>query len=274
MDLTREQRTAVENRGGDLLVAAAAGSGKTRVLVERLMGWVEAGEDIDRFLVITFTNAAAAELRGRIAAAIHTLLAKRPGDPHLRRNATLVYKAPICTIDAFCLDFLRQWGHLIDLDPDFRVCDEAEGDELRARALEEVLEDRYAHIRNDPAFAALAAELAGERDDQTLEEVVLDIHRRVQAQTDPKGWLLARRKDFALPANAMPEDTPWGRLLLADARSLADSWRRTLDDLRYEVSFDEGLEKNWGDSLDGTIAALEALSAALAQGWDQAAAGL
>ena len=212
MDLTREQRAAVENRGGDLLVAAAAGSGKTRVLVERLMNWVETGEDIDRFLVITFTNAAAAELRGRIAAAIHALLAKRPGDAHLRRNATLVYKAPICTIDAFCLDFLRQWGHLIDLDPDFRLCDEAEADELRARALEEVLEGRYANIQNDPAFAALADELAGERDDQTLEEVILDVHRRVQAQTDPRGWLLDRRKDFALPAGAMPEDTPWGRL--------------------------------------------------------------
>ena len=272
MELTREQRAAVENRGGDLLVAAAAGSGKTRVLVERLMHWVEQGEDIDRFLVITFTNAAAAELRGRIAAALHALLAKRPGDAHLRRNATLVYKAPICTIDAFCLDFLRQWGHLIDLDPDFRLCDEAEGDELRRRALEEVLEDRYASIGHDPAFAALADDLAGERDDQTLEDVVLDVHRRVQAQTDPRGWLLGRRKDFALPGDAMPEDTPWGRLLLADARSLTDHWRRTLDALRYEVSYDGALERNYGGSLDGTLEGLKALSAALGRGWDGAAA--
>ena len=79
IELTREQRAAVENRGGNLLVSAAAGSGKTRVLVERLMGWVERGEDIDRFLVITFTNAAAAELRDRISAAIHARLAQRPG---------------------------------------------------------------------------------------------------------------------------------------------------------------------------------------------------
>ena len=101
IELTREQRAAAEDRGGDLLVSAAAGSGKTRVLVERLMGYVEGGEDIDRFLVITFTNAAAAELRDRIAAAIHAALAQRPGDRHLRRCAALVYKAPICTIDAF-----------------------------------------------------------------------------------------------------------------------------------------------------------------------------
>lgn len=221
IELTREQRAAVENRGGNLLVSAAAGSGKTRVLVERLMGWVERGEDIDRFLVITFTNAAAAELRDRISAAIHARLAQRPGDRHLRRNATLVYKAPICTIDAFCLDFLRQWGHLADLDPDFRLCDGAEGEELRRRALEEVLEERYAGIGDDPAFAALVDALAGERDDQTLEDVILDIHKQVQAQADPAGWLRSRKRDYLLPQGMGPEDTPWGRALLDDGLELA-----------------------------------------------------
>ena len=156
IELTRQQQAAVDDRGGDLLVSAAAGSGKTRVLVERLLDRVEGGTPIDRFLVITYTNAAAAELRDRIASAIHARLARRPGDKHLRRNATLVYKAPICTIDAFCLDFLRQWGHLADLDPDFRLCDEGTGDELRRRALEEVLEARYANIAQDAPFAALA----------------------------------------------------------------------------------------------------------------------
>ena len=146
IELTREQCAAVEDRGGDLLVSAAAGSGKTRVLVERLMGYVEQGEDIDRFLVITFTNAAAAELRDRVAGAIHARLAQAPGDRRLRRSATLVYKAQICTIDAFCLDLLRQWGHLAGLDPDFRLCDKAEGEELRRRALEEVLEIGRAHV--------------------------------------------------------------------------------------------------------------------------------
>ena len=97
IELTKEQRAAVENRGGSLLVSAAAGSGKTRVLVERLMSYVEQGDDIDQFLVITFTNTAAAELRDRIAAALHSRLAIRPEDRHLRRNATLVYKAHICT---------------------------------------------------------------------------------------------------------------------------------------------------------------------------------
>ncbi len=272
IELTREQRAAVDNRGGNLLVSAAAGSGKTRVLVERLMGWVERGEDIDRFLVITFTNAAAAELRDRISAGIHARLAQRPGDRHLRRNATLVYKAPICTIDAFCLDFLRQWGHLADLDPDFRLCDEAEGDELRRQALEEVLEERYAGIEGDPAFAALVDALAGERDDQTLEDVILDIHRRVQAQADPAGWLRRRKRDYLLPPGMDPGDTPWGRALLADAEELTSYWLGALSALRDEIAWDALLDKNYGPTLEDTIAGLEGLRDALGQGWDGAAA--
>ena len=272
IELTREQRAAVENRGGDLLVSAAAGSGKTRVLVERLMGYVEAGADIDRFLVITFTNAAAAELRDRIASAIHARLAKKPGDRHLRRNATLVYKAPICTIDAFCLDLLRQWGHLADLDPDFRLCDEAERDELRRRALEEVLEARYAGIGEDAPFAALVEALAGERDDQTLEEVVLYVHKQIQAQADPVGWLMARKRDFILPEGIGPEDTPWGRALLEDGCELAEYWLGAMEALRNDIAWDSLLDRNYGPSLDETIDGLERLREALREGWDDAAA--
>ena len=272
IELTLEQRAAVENRGGPLLVSAAAGSGKTRVLVERLMDYVEQGEDIDRFLVITFTNAAAAELRDRIAAAIHARLAQRPGDRHLRRSATLVYKAPICTIDAFCLDFLRQWGHLADLDPDFRLCDEAEGDELRRRALEEVLEARYANIADDAPFAALVDALAGERDDQTLEDVVLYVHQQVQAQADPGSWLAERKRDFVFPEGVGPEDTPWGKALLADGWELADYWLGALKNLRDEIYFDELLTKNYAPTLGDTIDALERLRSALGRGWDEAAA--
>ena len=269
--LTPEQQAVVDNRGGDLLVSAAAGSGKTRVLVERLMKYVEQGESIDRFLVITFTNAAAAELRQRIAGAIHDRLAERPGDRNLRRAASLVYKAPICTIDAFCIDFLRQWGHLLDLDPDFRLCDQAEGDELRDQALEEVLERRYGNIADDPGFAELVDALAGERDDQTLEDVVLDMHRRVQAQADPRRWLLKRRADFDLTGKNGPEDTPWGKLLLEDAAELVDYWTGELRGLLEEIASDPVVDKNYGPSLGDTLAWLERYRDALREGWDKAA---
>mgnify|MGYP000440894046 CR=1 FL=1 len=136
--LTSEQQAAVDNRGGGLLVSAAAGSGKTRVLVERLLARVEGeGLDIDRFLVITYTKAAAAELRGRIVDELAARLAKKPGDRHLRRQATLVYKTQISTIHAFCAQLLRECGHLLDLEADFRLCDESEAGVLMLQAMDQ-----------------------------------------------------------------------------------------------------------------------------------------
>ncbi len=272
IELTRQQQAVVDNRGGDLLVSAAAGSGKTRVLVERLMQRIEQGEDVDRFLVITFTNAAAAELRDRIAAAIHARLAQRPNDRHLRRNATLVYQAQICTIDAFCLDFLRQWGHLAGLDPDFRLCDQGTGEELRREALEEVLERRYANIADDPGFQALADSMAGDRDDQTLESVILDIHAKVQSQASPLDWLMERKADFDLTGETAPEDTPWGKLLLSDARELAQYWAHTLQGVLQELEEDPILWNNYGGTLGTTIYGLERVREA--QGWDELAKAL
>ncbi len=269
IELTREQQAVVDNRGGDLLVSAAAGSGKTRVLVERLMQRVEQGEDVDRFLVITFTNAAAAELRDRIAAALHHRLAQQPQNRHLRRNATLVYQAQICTIDAFCLDFLRQWGHLAGLDPDFRLCDQGTGEQLRQQALEEVLERRYANIEHDPGFQALADSMAGDRDDQTLESVILDIHAKVQSQASPLDWLMERRQDFALEGATAPQDTPWGKLLLADSRELAQYWAETLQGVIEELADDPVLSNNYGGTLAATICGLERVASA--QDWDEMA---
>ena len=148
--LTPEQRDIVQDRGGELLVSAAAGSGKTRVLVERLLDRVtEEGLDIDRFLVITYTKAAAAELRTRVAQELAVRLAERPHDRHLQRQLTLVYKAQISTIHAFCAALLRESGHLLDLDPDFRLCDEGEAQVLMARTLEEVLDRAQAALVRD-----------------------------------------------------------------------------------------------------------------------------
>ena len=271
IDLTVQQRAVVDDRGGDLLVSAAAGSGKTRVLVERLMAYVEGGADIDRFLIITFTNAAAAELRDRIAGAIHQRMALHPENRHLRRNAALVYHAPICTIDAFCMDFLRQWGHLAGLDPDFRHCDDPEGEELRARAMETVLENRYANIDADPDFAALVDALAEERGDRRLEEMVRYIHGKVQAQADPARWLKERQEDFRLPEGAMPEDTVWGRELLDDAVGLVEYWLERLEETRKDIACDAVVDMNYGPAYDGLLESLESLREGLREGWEAAA---
>ena len=148
IQLTENQRAVVEDRGGSLLVSAAAGSGKTRVLVERLFLRVlgEEQANIDDFLIITYTRAAAAELRGRIAQELSARLTDRPGDRHLQRQLLLVYQADIKTIDSFCTALLRENVHLLDcgeergLTADFRVLDENEASLLRRRVLPRVLE--------------------------------------------------------------------------------------------------------------------------------------
>ena len=204
--LTEEQSRAVHDRGGGLLVSAAAGSGKTRVLVERLLDQVTGeGADIDDFLVITYTRAAAAELRARIAQELSDRLAERPNDRHLRRQTTLVYKAQISTVHAFCAALLRESGHQIGLDPDFRLCDEGEGAVLMARVLGETLDRQYEDLDPEGDFAALVDTMAAGRDDSRLEQIVLDVFGRIQSHPDPAGWLadqLGRRVPG--PASGVP----------------------------------------------------------------------
>jgi len=137
--LTPEQEAAVEYRGGTLLVSAAAGSGKTKVLVERLLSRVGDEDNIDEFLVITYTRAAAAELRERIYDELLKRLAEDPNNRRLRRQSLLCRGASIDTIHGFCTDILRENAHLADLPPDFRVADETESELIKAEVLEDVL---------------------------------------------------------------------------------------------------------------------------------------
>ncbi len=267
--LTEEQRAVVENRGGELLVSAAAGSGKTRVLVERLLDRVcREGLDIDRFLVITFTRAAAAELKGRVAAEIAGRLSENPSDGWLRRQSALVYKAPISTIHALCGDLLREFGHLIELDPDFRLMDEGETSLLRARVLEDLVEERYEGIGENPAFAALVDTLSAGRDDGRLMEITSALHLKLQAHPDPMGWMEGMKCWYAVEGLKGPEDTPWGRLLLEDMVKKAEHWAAALREAAPLCEIDQGLLNNYQPSLLDAAALFDRVAAAARQGWD------
>ena len=157
--LTAQQSIAATARGNALLVSAAAGSGKTMVLVQRLMNMIcddEINADITDFLVITYTRAAAAELRSRVLQEINRRIAENPYDKRLRRQAALCVKANISTIHSFCTQILRENAHLIDLSPDFRVAEESETDLIKNEVLERVIEERYENIYNDAEFKAFA----------------------------------------------------------------------------------------------------------------------
>ena len=144
---TKEQKAVIESRNRNLLVSAAAGSGKTAVLVERIIRMITGDSpiDIDRLLVMTYTKAAAAEMRERIQAAIEKKLEEDPGNEHLQQQAVTVQFAQITTIDSFCLHILREHFDCIDIDPAFRVGDEGEMLLLRAEVLQELMEDSYAN---------------------------------------------------------------------------------------------------------------------------------
>ena len=147
MNFTPEQQKVIELHNSNILVSAAAGSGKTAVLVERIIRMICEGEhpaDIDRLLIVTFTNAAAAEMRERIAAGIAARLEADPGNDHIQKQSTLLHNAQITTIDSFSLFLIRNHFNEIGLDPDFRVADEGEIKLLQQEVLGQLLEDAYA----------------------------------------------------------------------------------------------------------------------------------
>ena len=192
LKLTTAQQAVVENRGGSLLVSAAAGSGKTKVLVERLFRYItEEKCNVNDFLIITYTKAAAAELRGKIAEELSVRLAENPGDTHLRRQLLLVYRADIRTVDAFCVSLLRENTHLLandedrsSLSPDFRVLDENEAQLLREKILSRTLERFYEEL--DEEGAELAETLGFGRDDRALESLVLELYQKLQSHAWPE----------------------------------------------------------------------------------------
>ena len=269
---TPEQEAVVKNRGGGLLVSAAAGSGKTRVLVERLLDRIlTEGKNVDQFLIITFTRAAAEELRARIAKEIAEALAGQPDNAHLRRQTALLYKAQISTIHAFCTVLLRQWGHLLDLPADFALCEDEEAQVLMARTLDQVLEARYETIDPEGDFARLLDVLAAGRDDSRLVEITLDVYGKIQSYPDPNAWLEEQRAALDLTGISDVGQTPWGALLLREAAQTAGYWAGQMDKACCLASEDPVLEKAYGDSLAATCEDLHAFAQAAESSWDEAA---
>ena len=267
--LTPAQRSAVEHRGGPLLIAAGAGSGKTRVLVERLLDRVlRDGLDVDRFLLITYTRAAAAELRGRIQDALSRALADNPGSRQLRRQLNLVNAAGIGTIHSFCASLLRENAALCSLRPDFRQMDASEEAVVRDRVLEALLEERYAEMT--PDFRTLADTMGAGVDDSALKRVVFQTYDAVQSHPDPEAWMRAQWEAPVPEGDAA--GTIWGRLLLDSAGRAAAFWLRRLRAARASLSPEPKLEAAYAPALEGAAESVEGFLAALDTGWDAACA--
>ena len=279
--LTPDQEKAVFARGSSLLVSAAAGSGKTRVLTERLMAYVTdkaEPKDINSFLIITYTRAAAAELRGRILEELSQRSATEPENRRLRRQTTLCYRAQIGTIHSFCTTILREYCHKLALTPDFRVGDDDKCAELKQKALEKALENAYEHIGESRDFAALVESVGAGRDDSRLAKTVLDLNEKMQSHPYPEKWAAAQLS--LLDVSGLPDagDTLWGRELIENARQTAQYWSDRLDEVWFSLNLDENVNAPiiaaYGESLCETMDALREFIRALNLGWDKAASCL
>ncbi len=269
--LTDDQREAVYNRGGALLVAAAAGSGKTRVLVERLLERVcdpNEGCDIDDFLIITYTNAAAAELRGKIMAGINERLADDPSNRRLRRQQMLCHRAHIGTIHSFCSSVLKENAQLAGLAPDFRVADESESALLRRQAVEELLDSCYENMR--PEFGRLLDNVSSGQDDSKLADIILEAYSTLQSHPYPQKWCDEQAELLGLDGVEDLSQTKWGEELMSYAKTKARFLQQQLREAHDDYAFDEKYTLAYGPSVEATLAALDAFCAALEGSWDGA----
>ena len=218
---TKEQLDAIETQGSNLLVAAAAGSGKTAVLVERIIRKITDPQnpvDIDRLLVVTFTNAAATEMKERIGDALSAALERDPDSEILQRQLALLNRASITTIHSFCLELIKNNFHRLEIDPNFRIANQTEALLLKLEALEELFEDKYLEENMDGDFLDLVESYSSNRDDRRLQDMVLDLYDFAQSHPWPEEWLVRHSQDFNIPESTDLADTVWGREIIENLK--------------------------------------------------------
>ena len=214
---TSKQQEVIDSRNRNLLVSAAAGSGKTAVLVERIIQMISEGDrplDIDQLLIMTFTNAAAAEMRERIGAAVEQKLKERPEDEHLWLQAALIPQAQITTIDSFCLNIIRSHYNSLDIDPAFRMGDEGELSLLRGDCMGEMLENCYDEA--DAEFARFVEHFGRGKSDRGIEDVILQAWQFSQSHPWPGEWLASCQKELEEESILEMEESPWMVFLMKD----------------------------------------------------------
>ncbi len=257
---TAEQQEVINLRDCSILVSAAAGSGKTAVLVERIVKMVcdeEKPTDIDRLLVVTFTNAAASEMRERIAAGIAARLAERPDSEHIQRQAALLHNAQITTIDSFCLFLLRNHFNEIGLDPAFRIADEGEIRLMEQDVLQELLEDFFA--TESESFRYCVEYFCPGGRESALEQHILNLSRFAAGFPWPEEWLEERRKDYGDAGVEALCESDCGRYLAKHLESLIEGWIQKLERVQALCLEPDG-PYMYGELVEGELEQMESLN--------------
>ena len=265
MKFTPEQQKVIELHNSNILVSAAAGSGKTAVLVERIIRMVCEGEhpaDIDRLLIVTFTNAAAAEMRERIAAGIAARLEADPGNEHIQKQSALLHNAQITTIDSFSLFLIRNHFNEIGLDPDFRVADEGEIKLLQQDVLAQLLEDAYAGNFVPEAleqFHACVEYFCPGGRESVLEQHILNLSRYAGSFPWPEEWLEERKNDYAAGDMEALVHSDYGRYLTERVNRTVEGCLEKLREVKRLCELPDG-PYMYGELTDAEIEQLERLT--------------
>ncbi|SNZ14334.1 DNA helicase/exodeoxyribonuclease V, subunit A [Terribacillus aidingensis] len=218
---TNEQQLAIDAKGHDILVAAAAGSGKTAVLVERIIQKLVNQDDpvdIDQLLVVTFTNAAAQEMRSRIGTALEKALEADSSSQHLRKQLSLLQHASISTLHSFCLDVVRKYAYMLDLDPSFRIADDLEADLIRQEVMGDLLEEWYGKEGEEQAaFFGVVDRFSNDRNDLEVEDLILKLYDFATQNPYPDTWLDQMAQLYDVTAIKEETELPWLQVLKREA---------------------------------------------------------
>ena len=269
MKWTTDQQKAIDGRKGTLLVSAAAGSGKTAVLVERVIRRICDTEnpcDVENLLIVTFTNAAAAQMKEKIHAAISKKIAENPDDKRLRRQQLMLPCASICTIDSFCIGLVRENFHALGISPDFALLDEGKLSVLRSQAVNTVVDTM--HNEHSESFLTLSELISDKKDDSKLVDAILKLYNLSMAYPFPEIWLDSLAAAFETPVSA--EESVWGKIIISQADRLL---RTCIADTEHciEVLADEPeLEAKYRPTFEADRAIIEQLSEDLYScSWDE-----
>ena len=263
---TPSQKAAIDAENCAVLVSAGAGSGKTKVLTERLMRYLrETDAGISDFLVITYTKAAAAELRSRIKHEIQETLEKEELSDilreKLRKESAKTANAKIGTIHSFCADILRENCQEADLPAGFRVADEERIETIKKTVADRVLEEYYLNIDSDDGFRTLADSIGRGTDDSALAETLLDLYSKMQSHARPIKWLEQQNKLFSDTIKVKdPGETLWGKEQLKAVSRKALFWAGQFDSLIRLMQKDEAIAAAYTDNFSETAESLRALA--------------
>ena len=227
---TDDQWKAIMAYGQDILVAAAAGSGKTAVLVERMIKKVLSKENpmnVDELLVVTFTNASAAEMRNRISEALEKAINEDPTSTHLRKQLSLLNRASISTLHSFCLDVIRKYYYLIDIDPGFRIADSTEAQLLRDEVLDELFEEEYGKPDNEDFFR-LVDSFTNDRSDLALMDIIRDLYDFARSNPSPEKYLKDIVNMYKVDSVSNLEELPFMESLRFDTQFQLEGIREML----------------------------------------------